>query len=202
MKAPTLSLISLALIVSSFTFSATARSQSARSWLEQKPLTNWNKPGATVPKAPNNTSTQDTPRYQHQIRDAATPEERAVQSAGWTLYNVRGDGKSSGGISLIKGLTDFDGMCRPSGYQEFVFVNGAFAGTTSPKLMNSRTDGSLSETDIKSSTQLIAKFSRYTEQDPLCCASRTSTVTYRIERVNLKRPLVVPIAVKTSVNSR
>ena len=93
-------------------------------------------------------------------------------------------------------------MCRPLGYQEFVFVDGVFAGTTSPKLMNARTDGSLLETDIKSSTQLTAQFARYTDRDALCCASRTSTVTYRIDGVNINRPLIVPIDVKTSVNPR
>lgn len=100
MKAPTLSLIGLTLIFCPFAFSTTARSQSANSWLEQKPLRNWNKPGAAVPKAPNNTSTQET-RCQQQIRNAATPEERAVKAAGWTLYNIRGEGKSSRGVSLI-----------------------------------------------------------------------------------------------------
>ena len=200
MKTQTLYPICLVLALAPLALTTAVVSQpSSSSWLEQKTLTNWNKPGAAVPKAPNNT--QDTARCQPQIRNAVTPEERAVQSAGWTLYK-RGDGISSSGISLIQGLTGFDGMCRASGYQEFVFVDGVFAGTTSPKLMNSRTDSSLWETDIKSSTQLIAQFARYTERDPLCCASRISTVTYRIERVNVKRPLVVPIAVKTSVNSR
>lgn len=93
-------------------------------------------------------------------------------------------------------------MCRPVGYQEFVFVNGVFAGTTSPNLMNARTDGSLLQTDIKSSAQLTAQFARYTDRDALCCASRTSTVTYRINDPNSKRPLVVPIDIKTSVHPR
>jgi len=200
MKAPPLSLIGLVLILCPFAFSTTARSQSANSWLEQKPLRNWNKPGAAVPKAPNNTSTQET-RCQQQIRNAATPEERAVKAAGWTLYNIRGEGKSSRGVSLIKGQTGFDGMCRPVGYQEFVFVNGVFAGTTSPNLMNARSDGGLIETNIETPSRLKAQFSRYVKQDPLCCASRTSEVTYRIDVAN-KKPLVVPIQVRTYANPR
>lgn len=202
MKTQTLYPIGLALALAPLAVATTVLGQlSNSSWLEQKPLTNWNKPGAAVPKAPNNTSAQDT-RCQQQIRSASTPEERTVQSAGWTLYNVRGEGKNRGGISLIKGQTGFDGMCRPVGYQEFVFVNGVFAGTTSPNLMNARSDGSLFQTDIKSSSELSAQFARYSRQDALCCPSRTSTVHYRIEGVNSKRPLVVPIDVKTSVNPR
>lgn len=200
MKAPTLSLIGLLLILCPFAFSTTARSQSAKSWFEQKPLRNWNKPGSAVPKAPNNTSRTNA-QCQHQIRNAATPQERAVQSAGWTLYNGRGEGKNSRGVSLIKGLTDFDGMCRALGYQEFVFVNGVFAGTTSPNLMNARSDGGLIETNIETPSRLKAQFSRYVKQDPSCCASQISEVTYRIDVAN-KKPFVVPIQVRTYANPR
>ena len=87
-------------------------------------------------------------------------------------------------------------MCRPVGYQQFVFVNGIFAGTISPNLMNSRADGFLFQTDIENPSRLKALFARYTKDDALCCPSRTSKVTYRIDVKN-KTPLVVPINVRT-----
>ena len=74
-----------------------------------------------------------------------------------------------------------DGMCRPWDYQAFVFVKGAFAGTLSPTLMDSRTDGALSEVRLLAPTSIEAVSLRYADADPLCCPSRLSTVRYRIE---------------------
>ncbi|MEG4587264.1 LppP/LprE family lipoprotein [Microcoleus sp. MOSTC5] len=200
MKAQILYPIGLALALVPLALATAAVSQpSSSSWLEQKTLTNWNKPGASVPKAPNNNSS-DAARCQQQIRNPSTPEERAVKAAGWTLFNVRGETKSSGRVVLVKGQTGFDGMCRPVGYQEFVFANGIFAGTTSPNPMNSRSDGALFQTDIETPSRFKALFSRYTPQDALCCPSRTSEVTYRIDVAN--QPIVVPIEVITYTNSR
>ncbi|MCC3600094.1 MAG: hypothetical protein JGK34_25320 [Microcoleus sp. PH2017_26_ELK_O_A] len=68
--------------------------------------------------------------------------------------------------------------------------------------MNARTEGSLLQTDIKSSSQLTAQFARYTNRDALCCASQMSIVNYRIDAPNSKRPLLVPVDVKNSVNPR
>ncbi|MEO6863556.1 MAG: LppP/LprE family lipoprotein [Microcoleus sp.] len=199
MKASTLFLIGLAL--APIAIPTTALSQPDSSWLEKKPLTNWNKPGAAVPKAPENTSSHEI-GCQQQIRSASTPEERAVKAAGWTLYSTRGETKSSSGLWLVKGQTGFDGMCRPIGYQEFLFVNGVFAGTTSPISMNARADGSLFQTNIESSSQLTAQFARYATQDALCCPSRTSMVTYRIDFNSNKKPLLVPVDVTTYANHR
>lgn len=169
------------------------------SWLERKPLTNWNRAGASIPKVSNKDSVEVY--CKQQIHNPVTPEERAVKAAGWTLSKTRGVTKTSRRVSLVKGQTGFDGMCRPLGYQEFVFVNGVFAGTTSPNLMDSRSDGGLIETNIETPSRLKAQFSRYVKQDPLCCASRTSEVTYRIDIAN-KKPLVVPIQVRTYANPR
>jgi LppP/LprE lipoprotein len=198
MKTQTIYRIAATLALAPLAVATTVLGQPSSSWLEQKPLTNWNKPGASIPKAPNNNS-PNAALCQQQIRNPSTSEERAVKAAGWTLSKVRGETKNSSGVVLVKGQTDFDGMCRPMGYQQFVFVSGIFAGTTSPNPMNARSDGALFQTDIETPSRLKAQFSRYTPQDALCCASRTSEVTYRIDVAN-KTPLVVPIQVRTYAN--
>ncbi|MEG4805787.1 LppP/LprE family lipoprotein [Microcoleus sp. ARI1-B5] len=201
MKIQTLYPISLALALAPLAVATTVLGQqSSSSWLERNPPINWNKPGASIPKAPDN-NFSNAARCQQQIRNPSTPEERAVKAAGWTLSNGRGETKNSGGVLLVKGQTGFDGMCRPLGYQEFVFVSGIFAGTTSPYPMNARTDGALFQTDIETSSRLKARFFRYTRQDALCCPSRTSEVTYRIDATN-STPLVLPIQVRTYANSQ
>ena len=196
MKTQTLYPIVLALALAPITFSTAVLSQpSSSSWLERKPLNNWNRPTASIPKAPNR-NFPNTDQCKHQIRTPSTPEERAVNAAGWTITKVRGETQSSGDLVLVIGQVAFDGMCRPVQYQQFVFVKGVFAGTISPNLMNSRSDGNLIQTSIQTPFRLRAEFSRYTAKDALCCASRTSEVIYRIDQVN-KRPLVVPIQIRT-----
>ena len=197
MKTQTLYPIVLALALAPITvYTAVLSQPSSSSWLERKPLTNWNRPTASIPKAPKR-DFSNADRCKQQIRNPSTPEERAVNAAGWTITKApRGETQSSGGLVLVKGQADFDGMCRPVQYQQFVFVNGVFAGTISPNLMNSRSDGNLIQTSIQTPFRLRAEFSRYTAKDALCCASKTSEVIYRIDQAN-KRPLVVPIQVRT-----
>jgi len=103
-------------------------------------------------------------------------------------------------VSLVYGLTGHDGMCRPLGYQVFVFVEGQFAGTLSPAPMDSRTDGALENivwtASADGTVELSALFNRSSEGDPLCCPSRTSFVHYRIDRSG-QTPVVVPVSSTT-----
>ena len=78
--------------------------------------------------------------------------------------------------------------------QAFVFVGLRFAGTLSPTVMDSRTDGALAEMRFMSGYQLEAAFLRYADADPLCCPSRVSAVRYRIE-LPATLPRVVPMSV-------
>ena len=201
MKPQLLYPIGLALALIPLALTAAVSQPSSRSWFEGKPLTNWNRPAATIPKAPK--TDYRIVQCQHQLRDPVIPEERAVKAAGWILFNGRGETQSARGVVLVKGQEsyNFDGMCRPLGYQQFVFVNGVFAGTISPNLMNSRSEGNLIQTDIQTPSRLRAEFTRYTAKDPTCCASKASEVTYRIDIANNK-PLVVPIQVRTYANPR
>jgi len=63
--------------------------------------------------------------------------------------------------------------------------------------MNSRTDGALSLARLFRPSDLVAEFARYAAADALCCPSRTSTISYRIDR-GPRGPVVTPIGVTTS----
>ena len=102
---------------------------------------------------------------------------------------------------MLLGEASIDGMCRPWDYQAFVFVKGAFAGTLSPSVMDSRTDGALSEIRFPAPSAIEVVFLRYTDTDPLCCPSRLTTVRYRIER-RPEGPVVVPVASWSKLTSR
>lgn len=198
MKTQTLTLgLALALNPLAATTAVSSRPPSTF-WLEQRPRPNWNTPAASIPTATNLTP-PNTVHCKQQIPNPSTPEERAVKAAGWVVFKVRGETQSAGGVVLVRGQTNYDGMCRPMGYQQFVFVNGVFAGTIAPNVMHSRFDGALIQTNIETPSRLKALFSRYTPQDGLSSPSRTSEVTYRIDVIN-NQPLVVPMTVITYDN--
>ena len=93
---------------------------------------------------------------------------------------------------MISGLSGYDGMCRPMGYQSFVFVDGVFAGTISPEPMDSRTTGAANDVNLWYADQLSAEYVRYAEDDPLCCASGTDSVEFTIE-VTPDGPVLNPV---------
>jgi hypothetical protein len=111
-------------------------------------------------------------------RWAETPDDLALVQAGWQLY---GSYQAGWGLRVIKALGGYDGMCRPMHFNEFVFVDGVFAGTISPQPMDSRTDGTGQVIGL-GPDQVTARFSRYTPADPLCCPSGEAIVQYRIDR--------------------
>lgn len=158
-------------------------------WLD-KPLSNWNKAGAAIPKAPKPTGDRPTvARCLAQVRAATTPEDKALTAAGWSLF---GAVQSYGKTTLVKAMSSVDGMCRPLGYQTFVFQGGQFAGTLSPQAMNARTNGAAQQENLTTADNLSVEYSRYGEQDALCCPSLVSRATFKIERSQGK-PLVVPV---------
>lgn len=176
-------------------FLLVARAAFAQSggWLD-KPFTDWNQAGAHVPTAPPPKGDAPTdPRCPGAVRQPATAVERIVAEAGWSLY---GTVRHKGDTTVLLAQASVDGMCRPWDHQAFVFVKGNFAGTLSPVLMDSRTDGALSDVRLLSPTSIEVTFLRYVDADPLCCPSRLSTVRYRIER-GPKGPAVVPVSVYT-----
>jgi hypothetical protein len=119
-----------------------------------------------------------------------------VADAGWAPF---GPAPRESGTVVILGMTAVDGMCRPLGFQAFMFVDGHFAGTLSPVPMDSRTDGVESRIELTGPADLTVEFSRYAATDPLCCPSGLSRVTYRIERPGPgSDPVLVPVQVATT----
>jgi uncharacterized lipoprotein YbaY len=129
-------------------------------------------------------------------RKAENGQDKWANAFGWLLF---GPVQSYSGTVIIEGMSDADGMCRPNGFQAFVFVNGRYAGSLSPALMNARTDGSLSEIKLYSPSMIVAEFARYADSDPLCCPTKTSTVNYRVD-ITPKGPIVVPSDAETRSN--
>ncbi len=144
----------------------------------------------SIPAAPQGLRNPD-PRCHERARSPESEEDRRLQALGWELI-----GPASAGwqVRVIGGAADYDGMCRPRQYQQFVFVQGVFAGTLSPRPMDSRTDGALDRVIIESERKLRAQYRRYSATDPLCCPSRTTTVAFDVE---VNPPLVTPVSATT-----
>ncbi len=99
-----------------------------------------------------------------------------------------------GDVEIIAGMSGADGMCRPTGFNLFVFVGGRLAGTLSPVPMSSREDGSVGAVRLAPEGTITAEFARYTEKDALCCPSSRVSVRYRVERG--AAAVVVPLAIQ------
>jgi hypothetical protein len=121
--------------------------------------------------------------------------DKRLQAKGWDLFGAYEGGWQT---VVIRATADYDGMCRPLQYQVFVFVRGVFAGTLSPKPMDSRTDGALSTVSLQSNGRLAAQYLRYAATDALCCASKTTSVEFEIPN---GAAVVRPVSASTSPNN-
>jgi hypothetical protein len=171
------------------------------SWIDQQPLGTWNTPGAPVPTAPAVDIDHVDPRCFDLGRPVESLEDEQLVQAGWHLVGQYWSGWNT---RVVIGTSNFDGMCRPSGYQIFVFSDGVFAGTASPDLMDSRTDGA-GGANVQLYRQLTVPgvsfrttFSRYLDTDPLCCPSSTSAVEYV---VTTDDPTGEPVVKATSAST-
>lgn len=172
----------IALVVTAYAILAPGVVQAGDAWLDG-PLPQWNQPGMAVPVAPQSEGdlASNASLCDRTVRPPETAADYEVTGAGWSLV---GSYEGGWGIVTVTGTTGFDGMCRPIGYQIFVFVDGVFAGTISPEPMESRTSGAGTLSRV-SSGQLFATFVRYADLDPLCCPSRPSAlVEYQVERTD------------------
>jgi hypothetical protein len=147
------------------------------SWLDGD-LASWNSPGMDIPKPPT-IDGNPSPLCAERARPAETAEDDALIAEGWHLFLPYQRGWSE---TLISGFAAYDGMCRPLGYQSFVFVDGVFAGTIAPEPMDSRTEGGAREVTLWLEDQLSAEFDRYAPDDPACCPSNTTPINYTIEQ--------------------
>ena len=175
MPAPVLSVLGAFAVILSMLTPLSASAQDA-SWLDGD-FASWNTAGMNIPTAPTVDGNTD-PRCAERERPAETDEDNALIAKGWHLFLPYQRGR---GVTLVSGLASYDGMCRPLGYQSFVFVDGVFAGTISPEPMNSRTDGAASDVKLWYADQVSAEYLRYAPDDPLCCPSSTDSVQFTIE---------------------
>jgi hypothetical protein len=195
--------LSAALLALAITIPEAHAQTAASRWLDAKPVANWNKPGAAIPKGPKSgfaEELKDCEKRGHEEspKSPPSPETRQVTAAGWLGAAVD---KRMGDTVIVFARNGVDGMCRPMDYQYFVFVAGRFAGTLSPRAMSSRLDGSGWLEEKPEARRFKVEFARYTKNDALCCPGRSSTVRYEIRDVR-GAPLVVPASVVTKVNPR
>lgn len=162
-------------------------------WLDRAKPASWNTPGLPIP-SPSRKQEAVDPRCRTSARPAELEPDRRLQAKGWDLF-----GEYEGGWQtiVIRATANYDGMCRPLQYQVFVFVQGVFAGTLSPKPMDSRTDGALSSVNLQSNGRITAEYLRYAATDALCCSSRTTGVEFEIPN---GKAVVRPVFASTSPN--
>ncbi len=182
-------------------FSISAQTvQTNKTWLDQ-PLRDWNRTGNNLPILPRPSAMSNDAemfkRCYEQVRQPANTAEEAVAKMGWKLY---GASQRYGTTQVFTALSGFDGMCRPLGYQAFVYWEGRYAGTLSPVAMDSRTDGSLTDIRLTTPTSISAEFVRYNQMDALCCPSRISNVFYELKRDDV--PDLMPTNIETNATTQ
>lgn len=166
-------------------------------WLDET-TPNWNQADRGIPRAPIQAG-DNLSNCTETFRTATLPEDKSVQIGGWTLS---GSARVFGSTTVIGGMANADGQCRPLQFQYFVFKNGKFVGTLSPTVMDSRTDGSIFAVELFNESELRAEFNRYTESDALCCASGQSYLFYKIEETDRGFVLVPQLPASTNPISR
>jgi hypothetical protein len=168
-------------------------------WLDQARPAAWNGPLNPLPRAPG-TTLQVPSECAARERAPRGAEEQQVSAAGWRLSGDPSPAAAAelGGLRVVLGQVAFDAMCRPMGYQQFVFAEDAtFIGTVSPGPMDSGADGAGGVDAAPVPDTLSASFSRYAAGDPACCPGRLTTVTYQVDRGGV-RPVLTPVNVTTA----
>ncbi len=168
-----------------------------KSWLD-RPLTNWNAPAKPVPRAvPTGETIGEMAKRCDLSVKRDTPAQRALADAGWLPYLHVDRAIVQRDVEIVAGMMEADGMCRPMDFNVFVFVGGQLAGTLSPLLMTSRSDGAIGAVRLAADDAIAAEFARYTDRDALCCPSSRLSVRYRIDRTGAKA-VVVPVSVQVT----
>ncbi len=166
-----------------------ARAQDSGTWLDQ-PLVGWNQAGMPIPAPVTPAGYAPNPGCASTLRWAESPEDQALVDAGWSLQAPYTAGW---GITSIYAASAYDGMCRPLGYNAFIFVDGTFAGTISPQPMDSRTTGTGTVSGIQNG-RVNARYLRYAATDPLCCPSRPAVdVAFEVQTTP-DGPVLVPVS--------
>jgi hypothetical protein len=179
-----------------FVFAGSGRTPAAQgtAWLD-RPIENWNKPGAAVPRGPDR-SDRDGALERCKAKAPQTPAARAVTSAAWLPQAYLDRELIKEDVEIIAGVSGLDTKCAPTDYNLFVFVGGQYAGALSPGPMVPGTDAAAGAVRF-ADDGITAEFARYKPGDSTCCPSSRVSVRYRIER-SADGPIVVPLDVKTT----
>jgi hypothetical protein len=183
-------------ISTAFFITAAFAAQAAdQSWLD-RPLSPWNTSGRPIERAmpTGETIAEMAKRCDSPLR-RDTAGERALADAGWLPFHPFARQIVQRDVEIVGGMAEADGMCRPQEFNIFVFVNGQPAGTLSPTLMASRSDGSIGVVRLAEDDTIAAEFVRYADKDALCCPSSRVTVRYRIDRKGPQN-VVIPVSVR------
>lgn len=165
----------IASFVIGFIFGGNVFAQS--DWLDMKPLPSWNSRSRAILQTAK-ISNDELKRCSVVVRQPTLPQDFLLTKMNWTLV---GAAQIHGKTTVIGVAEAFDGMCRPLKFQTLVFVGNRVAGTLSPGLMNSRTDGSLTTVKMISEKSLTAEYVRYRATDALCCPYKTEAVMFVIK---------------------
>jgi hypothetical protein len=114
-----------------------------------------------------------------------------LAAAGWLPFLYFDRELVAEDVEVLAGMTDADPICRPMGYNLFVFVGGRFAGTLSPRPMDSRADLSSGVVRLLPGDAIAIEITRYGPSDPPCCPSSRDTVRFAIDR-SQHPPVVAP----------
>jgi hypothetical protein len=156
------------------------------SWLDGD-RASWNYAGMAIPAAP--AAVPPIDYCADSIRPPETPEDRQLAAAGWRLDA----GYESGwGIRVIQAAQSYAAAnCLPYGYQDFIFVDGVFAGTVSPTLMAWTADAGATDIHIWRADQVAVTYARFEPNDPLCCPTGKTSVNFDIQRT-ADGPVAIP----------
>lgn len=161
-------------------------------WLD-RPLVNWNTRSTELPPPVAAIDREELQtRCPNLLRQPNSHIERELVDAGWLLY---GSLQSFGLTRVVTTLSSADSMCRPLGYQAFVYFGDSYAGTLSPDAMDSLTNGALTTIRLISASSISAEFARYKQDDSSCCPRRISYVTY--EASSDEPRFIVPVEIVT-----
>lgn len=190
-----ISIASAAVVLCVLAGSCRTTAAQGTAWLD-RPIENWNKPGALVPRGPAGRSDHDDASERCKVKPPQTPAARAVTSAAWVPQSYLDRELIKDDVEIVAGVSGLDSKCEPTGYNLFVFVGGRYAGALSPRPMVPGTDAAAGVVRF-ADEGITAEFVRYKAGDSTCCPSSRVSVRYRIDR-SAGGPIVVPLDVKTT----
>ncbi len=146
------------------------------------PLTSWNAANGQIPSAGTVPDRAELERRCPPLELPTSPAARAIAAAGWVPFFYFDREIVADDVEVLAGMTGADPICRPMGYNLFVFVGGRFAGTLSPRPMDSRADLSSGVVRLLPHDAISVEITRYAASDPPCCPSSRDTVRFSIDR--------------------